>query len=1022
MYDDDADPTWQLLSTEHVIDKDEDGNPTVSDLTAYTYETNGQIDTVQDPMGRTWSYDYGTYGNLAAVYEPGIVNPATILHDSFGNAETVADQEGRQVITYYDQQNRPTSVIRVTEDDWETRTIDYDLVPADGCPDVRCTRITDELGGQFWFAFDELGRLTSTEDATEGIEAYQYNGEGQLQQYTDRSGSYTTFSYDSAGRLDGRSVFDPGDNLEASYSTGYDADGNVISLVEEDAVGAPVRELTWTYDAAGRVTTASATGDELVDWSFTYDYNNRGQLDLRTGAGDALDYQYDAERFQVDKTELDSNSSHAVNLSWDITGRLDEAWTSNDLHNDFAWTPAGHLDSILHRKLSTSATPFRTLEYDTDSSGAIIALDDDGEGPLGFDLDDAWRLEDIGPPESAPVLSYWYDAIGNRITGDDDDSAGDDDDSASEYEYDASHRMYESPDASFLFDETGNVVQRIDKLTGQVHDYVWNAQGQLESVEVYDVGDVLLLTADFVYDPIGRRVATYVANYVTGFVEDDFFVYEGGHIESTYTAEDDPSSQTARYLYGPAVDMPLARVEPDGDYFGYLLDASGTVREVRDSANVNAVAASYVLDPWGNAIDIDESGLEQPFRFHGRPFVDLDPTSGEFPLYDFRARWYDPVSGRFLSEDPLWPFEPHPYAFADNNPIQFGDPSGQCVKGRLAVGALGAIAVGVTDAAATVIKSLDSLNDWVALNKCMSGGEAYQAWANDNLAMTQNGLRNAVTAAVFGGVGGPGCGRSEFKATKVCRCRCGNSVAEGTLVDTAEGLRPIETLEPGDLVWTRRDDPLNPGEFLAPVAGVWRGQGAEIVRVMVGGDELLLTPDHPVWTEANGWVHADALGPDDSLVMAGGLPVRVTAVAPESGAVPVYNLAVEEGETFFVGESRTWVHNCPPGVAAAIARHGGREVDGGYMFPNRRAARAAASEVAGDLGSTPATTRKSDFRGGPWSWRDSPGVIGKQNQPGKASSRGWRDDPIGHPRHDMGPHVNVWNDGWGSHFFYPGGG
>ena len=100
-----------------------------------------------------------------------------------------------------------------------------------------------------------------------------------------------------------------------------------------------------------------------------------------------------------------------------------------------------------------------------------------------------------------------------------------------------------------------------------------------------------------------------------------------------------------------------------------------------------------------------------------------------------------------------------------------------------------------------------------------------------------------------------------------------------------------------------------------------------------------------------------------------------------------------------------------------LTRHGGTQTADGYFhFGSRRSARAAASELAGDLGYAPVAIRKSDFRGGPWSWRNSNGVIGRQQldplDPTKSLS-GWRDDILGHTFGDgatIGPHVNVWNE------------
>ena len=51
---------------------------------------------------------------------------------------------------------------------------------------------------------------------------------------------------------------------------------------------------------------------------------------------------------------------------------------------------------------------------------------------------------------------------------------------------------------------------------------------------------------------------------------------------------------------------------------------------------------------------------------------DLDEDTG---LYYYNAKWMDPKSGRFITEDPIkdglnW------YAYANNNPLKFVDPSG----------------------------------------------------------------------------------------------------------------------------------------------------------------------------------------------------------------------------------------------------------------------------------------------------------------------------------------------------------
>jgi hypothetical protein len=118
-------------------------------------------------------------------------------------------------------------------------------------------------------------------------------------------------------------------------------------------------------------------------------------------------------------------------------------------------------------------------------------------------------------------------------------------------------------------------------------------------------------------------------------------------------------------------------------------------------------------------------------------------------------------------------------------------------------------------------------------------------------------------------------------------------------------------------------------------------------------------------------------------------------------------------------------------LEAVVERYGARKATGGYLFPSRRAAREAASEILGELGGSPKVMRLRDYEGLPERFQalarkrkssllDS--VIGQQRLDGSA---GWRDDFLGHVFEDstLGPHVNIWDTRLGveEHLFYPAG-
>ena len=74
------------------------------------------------------------------------------------------------------------------------------------------------------------------------------------------------------------------------------------------------------------------------------------------------------------------------------------------------------------------------------------------------------------------------------------------------------------------------------------------------------------------------------------------------------------------------------------------------------------------ISPFGDSAT-GEGSVEEAVKFTGK---ELDPETG---LYYFNARWYDPVLGRFTTEDPArdgvnW------YAYVGHNPLRFIDPTG----------------------------------------------------------------------------------------------------------------------------------------------------------------------------------------------------------------------------------------------------------------------------------------------------------------------------------------------------------
>ncbi|HKZ54936.1 MAG TPA: RHS repeat-associated core domain-containing protein [Anaerolineales bacterium] len=82
--------------------------------------------------------------------------------------------------------------------------------------------------------------------------------------------------------------------------------------------------------------------------------------------------------------------------------------------------------------------------------------------------------------------------------------------------------------------------------------------------------------------------------------------------------------------------------------------------------------------PFG--LQINESGTGDNFRFTGQELDDV------LDIYDYGARYYDPILRRFLQVDgymgdPANPASLNRYVYANNNPLKYTDPTGHCGVG-----------------------------------------------------------------------------------------------------------------------------------------------------------------------------------------------------------------------------------------------------------------------------------------------------------------------------------------------------
>ena len=107
---------------------------------------------------------------------------------------------------------------------------------------------------------------------------------------------------------------------------------------------------------------------------------------------------------------------------------------------------------------------------------------------------------------------------------------------------------------------------------------------------------------------------------------------------------------THRYLHGPAIDQIFADEDASGDVLWALADNQRTVRDLVEYDPVldqTTVANHLKYNAFGQITSASDPSVEFLYAFTGREW------DANAELYYYRARWYDPVVGRFVSEDPI---------------------------------------------------------------------------------------------------------------------------------------------------------------------------------------------------------------------------------------------------------------------------------------------------------------------------------------------------------------------------------
>ncbi|HYV29794.1 MAG TPA: RHS repeat-associated core domain-containing protein, partial [Candidatus Binatia bacterium] len=322
-----------------------------------------------------------------------------------------------------------------------------------------------------------------------------------------------------------------------------------------------------------------------------------------------------------------------------------------------------------------------------------------------YAYDNLYRLtgEAISVNSQQSSLSYSYDPVGNRLI--------------------RASTLAGLGNQSFSYDAN-------DQLTSDTCDSNGNTLTSPASgptvPDVYDHANRLIArhlplgVASFQYDGDGNRVGKQVNGVTTHFLVDEVNPTGWPQVleEQTWDPAHPPFTTPAAtrvytYGYGPLSQDQLTGNTWTATHFGR--DGHGNVRYLSDAAGHATDTFDY--DAFGSLIA--HSGATPATRlFSGEEF------DSDLGLYNLRARYHNPATGRFWTRDSFEGFSSdprslHAYGYAYSDPVNRSDPSGHYTFGE---------AMAVSASSAQLQPMLDQL--WRGINYYthgLGGGSALKA-------------------------------------------------------------------------------------------------------------------------------------------------------------------------------------------------------------------------------------------------------------------------------------------------------
>ncbi|HID69048.1 MAG TPA: RHS repeat protein, partial [Desulfobacterales bacterium] len=570
-------------------------DPAQDSITAYTYDSNGNISTLMK-TGRvsggstesvTTTYTYDTMGRIETIDGPrtDVVDVTTFTYYANepgqglnrGMLQQITNSLSHETLfAGYNEFGKPETITNANG------TVTQNIYNAAG---LLSSSITAGITtGYEYYPNRQIYRITAPDSR---IITYTYTSAGYLENITDSQGNYLALFYNTEGKKTREEVRDPGDNLTAF--------------------------LRYTYEDSGRLDKIINQDDTFTD----YNYDETGNLiSLVNAVNQNTSYEYDS----LDRlTQITQPNTSITGYGYDSHGNIT---TVTDPENH---ATGNTYDDFGHR-LNRNSPDTGTTQYIYDSAGNIVSSIDANGVETTSEYDTLNRLTATRYPDSVNDIQYSYDqgtyGIGH-LTG-----------------MTSTGGIY-----AYSYDATGYLLSENTQISGQSYltEYTYNQSGQVTGI-TYPTGRVVAYT----YDNIGH--VTLISNTFNGStttIADNISYLPHGplkHLEYGNTISYDAVFDQQYRMTGQTAGGVLNRT--------YTQNALGNVTTITDNLDTgnnqgftyddlsridsetgNYGSRTYSHDKTGNRLSLIQSGTTTTYSY--------EATSNKLTQVDNNSRSYD---------------------------------------------------------------------------------------------------------------------------------------------------------------------------------------------------------------------------------------------------------------------------------------------------------------------------------------------------------------------------------------------